>query len=277
MQSKYWLRPVFSIIVKEIKIITRYKTWLIATFIWPVIYPLTFYFLGRGLAGTNGQGLNNFEKLAETTDFASFLILGNLVWMFVNLNIWMGGLSVQMDRMRGTFDTHWTMPVSKLSLVIGGTLSSLILNFLPMIAAITLYSLLGAFKISGNFLGILASIFIIMPFLIGFLILFAAFTIRLRQANLTVQIVRNVLSILCGMQFPIAVLPKTFSGIASYIPLTHFVNMVRGIVIHRNSLSIYRDSIIFILISGIAMLVIGISVFNLIIKNVNKGGLATGY
>jgi ABC-2 type transport system permease protein len=277
MQSKYWLRPVFSVVVKEVKIITRYRTWFIATFIWPVIYPLTFYFLGKGLAGTDGQGLKNFEQLANTSEFASFLILGNLVWMFVNLNIWMGGLSVQMDRMRGTFDTHWTMPVSKLSLVIGGTIASLILNFLPMIAAISLYALLGAFKLSGNFLSILVSIFIIMPFLIGFLIIFAALTIRLRQANLTVQIVRNVLSILCGMQFPLAVLPKTFSGIAKYIPLTHFVDMIRGIVIHRHSLSNYKDSIIFILLSGIVMLVIGIFVFNLIIKNVKKGGLATGY
>ncbi len=277
MQSKYWLRPVFSVVIKEIKIITRYKTWFVATFVWPIIYPLTFYFLGMGLAGSDGQGLKNFEQLAQTSDFASFLILGNLVWMFVNINLWLGGLSLQMDRMRGTFDTHWTMPVSKLSLVIGGTIASLVLNFLPMIAAITLYALLGVFKISGNFLSILASIFIVMPFLIGFLIIFAALTIRLRQANLTVEIVRNILSVLCGLQFPLAVLPKSLSGIAVYIPLTHFVDIIRGIVIHKHTLADHSGSILFILLSGIVMLAIGILVFNFVLKNVKKGGLVAGY
>ncbi len=277
MQTRYWLRPLFSVIIRQIKIVTRYRTWFVASFVWPVIFPLTFYFMGRGLAGTNGQGLNHFEKLAETGDFASFLILGNLVWMFVNINLWMGGLSLQTDRMRGTFDTHWSMPVSKLSLVIGATVASIILNFLPMVAAITFYGIIGAFRISGNIFGILLSILLIMPFLIGFLILFAALTVRLRQADLTVQIMRSVLSIICGLQFPLAVLPPAISKIGRFVPLTHFVDMIRGIIIHKQTLASFSGSIVFILSSGAITLAIGIFVFQFVIKKVKAGGLVTGY
>ena len=110
-----------------------------------------------------------------------------------------------------------------------------------------------------------------------FLILFAALTIRLRQANLTVQVVRSVLSIICGLQFPLAILPKKISMISEYIPLTHFVDIVRGIIIHKNTLSSYTGSILYILASGIIMLVIGIFIFKYFIKNIKKSGLVTGY
>lgn len=83
MEARYWFKPVFSAALKDIKITLRYKSAVVALLVWPVIFPLTFYFMGKGLAGTAGQGLSNFERLAQTGDYASFLILGNLVWLFI--------------------------------------------------------------------------------------------------------------------------------------------------------------------------------------------------
>jgi ABC-2 type transport system permease protein len=277
MEPRYWFRPVFSAAIKEIKITLRYKSAVVALLVWPVIFPLTFYFMGKGLAGTKGQGLSNFERLAQTGDYASFLILGNLVWLFININLWMGGLSLQRDRVLGIFDTHWTMPVSKISLVLGATLASIALNFFPLVIGITFYSLIGVFKVSANYFSILFSILLIMPFLIGFLLVFAALTVRLRQAGMSVHVTRAVLSILCGLQFPLAVLPDTVSSIGKYIPLTHFVNMLRGIIIHKHSLLTYRDSSIYIAATGILMLFVGVLVFELTKRSVKSRGLVAGY
>jgi ABC-2 type transport system permease protein len=277
MEPAFWLRPVFSVALRDIKITLRYKSWVAALLVWPVIFPLTFYFMGKGLAGTTGQGLDHFERLAQTGDFASFLILGNLVWLFVNINLWMGGLSLQRDRLLGTFDTHWTMPASKISLVLGATLASIILNFFPLVIGISFYSLIGAFKVSANYGSVLFSIVLIMPFLVGFLLVFAALTVRLRQAGMSVHITRAVLSIVCGLQFPLAVLPEPVSAVGKFIPLTHFVNMIRGLIIHRQSLFTYRDSIIYITVSGVLMLIAGVFVFELTKRNVKSRGLVAGY
>jgi ABC-2 type transport system permease protein len=263
--------------VRDIKIILRYKSAVVALLVWPVIFPLTFYFMGKGLAGTSGQGLGNFERLAQTGDYASFLILGNLIWLFININLWMGGLSLQKDRVLGTLDTHWTMPVSRISLVLGATLASILLNFVPLIIGIWFYSLIGAFKVSSNYIQILASILFIMPFLIGFLLVFAALTIRLRQAGMSVHVTRAVLSILCGLQFPLAVLPDSVSSVGKHIPLTHFVDMIRGIVIHKHSLYIYRGSIIYLIITGVLMLFAGVLVFEMTKRSVKSRGLVAGY
>ena len=277
MAPRYWFRPVFSVAARDIKIVLRYKSAVVTLLVWPVIYPLTFYFMGKGLAGTADQGLGNFERLAQTGDYASFLILGNLVWMFVNINLWMGGLSLQRDRMFGIFDTHWTMPVNKVSLVLGATLASIILNFVPLSIGLWFYSLIGAVSVTANYFSILLSTIIIMPFLIGFLLVFTALTIRLRQAGMSVHVTRAVLSILCGLQFPLAVLPNSLSSAGKYIPLTHFVNMIRGIVIHKHSLPVYRESVIYMITTGAAMLLVGMIVFEMTKRSVKSKGLVTGY
>jgi ABC-2 type transport system permease protein len=277
MEPRYWFRPVFSVALRDIKIVLRYKSAVVALLVWPVIFPLTFYFMGKGLAGTSGQGLSNFENLAQTGDFASFLILGNLVWLFININLWMGGLSLQKDRVLGTLDTHWTMPVSRISLVLGATLASILLNFVPLTIGIWFYSLIGAFRVSANYFSVLVTILFIMPFLIGFLLVFASLTIRLRQAGMSVHFTRALLSVLCGLQFPLAVLPDSVSSIGKHIPLTHFVNMIRGIIIHKQSLFTYRDSIIYLIITGVLMLFVGVLVFELTKRSVKSRGLVAGY
>jgi len=263
--------------LKDIKITTRYPTWFVASFVWPIIFPITYFFVGKGLAGTAGQGLSHFKGLAETGDYASFLIIGNLIWMFVNINLWMGGMTLQKDRMRGTFDTQWSLPASKLSIVLGGTISSLILNFIPMVAAILLYSSFGALSLSGNFFQIVAVMLLVSPFLIGFLFTFAALTVRVRQAFIAVQIMRSALSILCGLQFPLAVLPESVTKIGSAIPLTHFVDVLRGIVIQQHPLAMYTDSLLYLFISGIVMFILGWLLFSLVSRTVRQRGLTAGY
>ena len=277
MEPRYWFRPLFSVAMRDIKIVLRYKSAVIALLVWPVIFPLTFYFMGKGLAGTAGQGLGNFERLAQTGDFASFLILGNLVWLFININLWMGGLSLQRDRVLGTLDTHWTMPVSRISLVLGATLASILLNFVPLTIGIWFYSFIGAFRISANYFSILVSVLFIMPFLVGFLLVFAALTIRLRQGQMAVHVTRAVLSILCGLKCRQQLRSGPVSSIGKHIPLTHFVNMIRGIIIHKHSLFAYRDSMVYLSISGVLMLVVGVLVFELTERNVKSRGLMAGY
>lgn len=47
MEARYWFKPVFSAALKDIKITLRYKSAVVALLEWPVIFPLTFYLMGR--------------------------------------------------------------------------------------------------------------------------------------------------------------------------------------------------------------------------------------
>ena len=53
--------------------------------------------------------------------------------------------------------------------------------------------------------------------------------------------------------------------------------MIRGIIIHKQSLFAYRDSIVYITVTGILMLLVGVFVFELTKRNVKSRGLIAGY
>lgn len=270
-------RAVLAVAWRDIRITTRYRSWFIASFVWPIVFPFSLVFLGKGLAGPSGEGVGRFSQLAETSDYSGFLIVGSLVWMFVNINLWMGGLSLMTDRTRGTFDTHWTMPVSKLALVVGATIASLVLNFLPMLVAMGFYSAIGWLSVGGDLLQIVLAVLVIVPFLLGFLLCFSAITVRFREAGMLVQVLRTVFSILCGLQFPLAVLPGWAQSVGRAIPLTHFVDVVRGVVLNGARLADYAYSVTFVLVSGVAMIAVGALIFELVRRAVRSTGLVTGY
>ena len=269
--------PVFTVAWRDIRITTRYKSWFVASFCWPIIFPLSLIFLGKGLAGPDGEGIDQFASLAHTTDYASFLIVGSLVWMFVNINLWMGGLSLMTDRERGTFDTHWTMPVGKLSLVLGTTIASIALNFAPMIVSIGFYAAIGWLQVGGAPMQILLAILAVLPFLLGFLLFFSAITVRFRQPQMLVQVMRTLFSILCGLQFPLAVLPATMQRFGRAVPLTHFVDLVRSVVIQGSSIGDHVTSVVYLVGSGLAMIALGTIAFELARTSVRRGGLVSGY
>ena len=277
MKAQYWLRPIFSVALKDIRIAVRYRTFFVASFVWPIIFPFSFIFLGKGLAGRGNEGIAHFTSLSQTGDYASFLIVGSLIWMFVNINLWMGGLALHNDRVRGTFDTHWATPVNRISLVLGATIASLALNFIPMITTILFYAGVGLLEISGNFIAIMIAVFGVLPFLLGFLFTFSALTLRIRESGMIVQIMRTVFSIFCGMQFPLAVLPAFAQSIGKYIPLTHFVNILRGIIIRGESIAMHGESFAYLLLSGLVMFGMGLLVFDLMKKSVRSRGLVSGY
>jgi ABC-2 type transport system permease protein len=272
-----WIRSVLWVAWRDIRTTTRYKSWFIASLLWPIIYPFSLVFVGKGLAGPSGEGLDRFAELASTADYSSFIILGSLAWMFVNINLWMGGLSLMTDRTRGTFDTHWTMPVSKLSLVLGATVASLVLNFIPMIVAIAFYAAIGWLAVSGDVLSIAVAVVSVLPFLLGFLLCFSALTVRFRQAGMLVQLMRTVFAILCGLQFPIAVLPAGVQAVGRVIPLTHFIEVVRAVVIRGESIGQHTDSLVYLLGSGAVMIAAGVLFFELVRNSVRRTGLVTGY
>ena len=269
--------PVFSVAWRDIRITTRYRSWFVASFLWPIIFPVSLVFLGRGLAGPGGEGVEQFAELAETSDYASFLIVGSLVWMFVNINLWMGGLSLMTDRNRGTFDTHWTMPVSKLALVLGATVASLALNFAPMIVSISFYAAVGLLQVGGSPLQIMIAILAVLPFLLGFLLCFSALTVRFRQPGMLVQVMRTLFSILCGLQFPLAVLPDAVERFGRWIPLTHFIDLVRAVVIQGARIGDHAASAGYLVGSGLVMIALGALAFELVRASVRRKGLVSGY
>ena len=78
-------RALRAVVRREWTIFRRYPSWIIALFIWPIIFPMAYILSSQALAGPNSGGLLIFQRNAGTTDVVGYIVIGTIIWMWQNV------------------------------------------------------------------------------------------------------------------------------------------------------------------------------------------------
>ncbi len=68
--------PLWAVMRKETQVFFCYRSWIVGLMVWPVLFPLSYLFGGRALAGANGEGMAAFAEAASTTNYVGFIVIG---------------------------------------------------------------------------------------------------------------------------------------------------------------------------------------------------------
>ncbi len=230
------LRVLLAVARKEWIIFTRYPTWVIAIIVWPVIFPLGYIFTAKALGGPNGASLHAFERLAGTSDYISYIVMGTVMWMWLNMTLWDIGFHLREEQMRGTLESNWLCPVPRLLMMMGASLAKLSTSFIFLILTVIEFRLVfGVSLVRGNVPLLLAVVLLTMPSIYGIGVMFASLVIRFREANAMVFLVRGLVSVFCGITYPLAVLPVWMHGVAQFIPITYAIRDTRAAALSNAS------------------------------------------
>src|SRR4030065_633724 len=112
-------RALKAIARREWLIFLRYPSWIIAIFVWPVIFPAMYILGARALAGPDGSGLTVFMKTAGTDNFLGYIIVGTTVWMWQNIVLWDVGFALRQEQWRGTLESNWMTPTWRFAYLLG--------------------------------------------------------------------------------------------------------------------------------------------------------------
>src|SRR5574341_1930083 len=115
------LRAFQAILRREWRIFMRYPSWVIALFIWPLIFPMMYILTARALSGPDGSGLAVFMKMTGASDCIGYIVIGTTVWMWQNIVLWDVGFSLRNEQMRGTLESNWLSPTWRFSYLLGHT------------------------------------------------------------------------------------------------------------------------------------------------------------
>lgn len=264
--------PIFAVVKKEWKIMLRYPSWFIALLIWPIIFPFGYLFTAKALSGVEASSLAQFQTVAGTTDYTTYMLIGTTVWMWINTMLWSFGSSLRMEQMRGTLESNWLCPIPKISILIGYSISQLLSSIIYMIASIIEFKIFYNFKFIGNPLLALFIILISIPAVYGIGFIFASLVLWAKEANSMVFLVRGIMTIFCGITYPLAVLPNWMRKVSEFIPVTHSVNALRSVIASGATLSDITKEINFLIISGIILMILGILSFFYTQKKAKKIG-----
>jgi ABC-2 type transport system permease protein len=217
---------------KEWIIFRRYPSWVIAFFIWPVLSPLGYIFSARALSGPDGSALPTFSRLAGTSDYISFVVVGSILWMWLNMTLWDVGFQLRNEQMRGTLESNWLCPVWRVSILVGPNLSKVAtMLFFLTVAALEFRLFFGVQLLQGNIALLLLILLLVIPSIYGLGMAFGSLVIRFKEANAMVFLVRGIFMVFCGITYPLEVLPQWMENVAMVLPLTYAIRDVRAVTL----------------------------------------------
>jgi len=226
------LRALLAVAKKEWIIFRRYPSWVMAFFIWPVLFPLGYIFTAKALGGPDGSALPAFAQLAGTADYIGFIVIGSVMWMWLNITLWDVGFHLRNEQMRGTLESNWLCPVWRISIMLGASLTKLVTSLLLLIVAVVEFRLfLGVQLVQGHLALLLLILLLVIPSIYGLGLAFASLVIRFKEANAMVFLVRGIFMVFCGITYPLAVLPGWMRGITSFLPLTYAIRSIRAVAL----------------------------------------------
>jgi ABC-2 type transport system permease protein len=255
------LRAFQAILRREWRIFTRYPSWVIALFIWPLIFPMMYILTARALSGPDGSGLKVFMQITGASDFIGYIVIGTTVWMWQNIVLWDVGFSLRNEQMRGTLESNWLSPTWRFSYLLGHT-GPQIISMLMFIGITALeFGLIFGVKLHGSIWMILLVMLTAIPSIYGLGFAFASLVITVKEANAFVFLLRGLVMIFCGITFPISLLPGWMQSIAKWLPQTYLIHGMRAAAFSNAGITELLPDLIPLLLFGTFWLVVGYSTF----------------
>jgi ABC-2 type transport system permease protein len=255
------LRALIAVLRREWTIFTRYPSWIIALFIWPLIFPMMYILTARALSGPDGSGLAIFMATTGASDFIGYIVIGTTVWMWQNIVLWDVGFSLREEQMRGTLESNWLSPTWRFSYLLGHTGPQLV-SMLMFISITALeFGLFFGVRLHGSVWMILLMMLAAIPSIYGLGFAFASLVITVKEANAFVFLIRGLVMIFCGITFPISLLPGWMQSIAKWLPQTYLIHGMRAAAFSEAGLAELAPDLIPLLLFGTFWLISGYSTF----------------
>jgi ABC-2 type transport system permease protein len=255
------LRAFLAVVRREWTIFRRYPSWIIALFIWPLIFPMLYILTARALAGPDGSGLAIFMEITGASDFIGYIVIGTTVWMWQNIVLWDIGFALRNEQMRGTLESNWLAPTWRFSYLLGPS-GPQIVSMLMFISITALeFGLIFGVRLNGSVWMILLMMLAAVPSIYGLGFAFASLVITVKEANAFVFLVRGLVMIFCGITFPISLLPGWMQSIAKWLPQTYLIHGMRAAAFSNAGITELLPDLIPLLSFGAFWLVVGYCAF----------------
>ena len=264
------LRALYVIALKDWKVFWRYPLNAVSQIVQPIIWITPVYFMGKAFS-VNGQALG-FAAYSGTSDYMSFILLGTVLTNFILTVFWGMGYALKNDMDAGVLESNWLTPVPRLLILVGRTLSSLLVTTITSAIMLLIGAALFGFKPTGS---VLAAFLTAIPMLIGlygFGFAFAGVVLLIREANTLVDVSSFLVQGFSGTNFPVKSLPTWLIPIALILPLTYGLDAVRGFLLQSETLLPIPVEIAILIVFMFGMLWFGAWIFHRVERRVRTLG-----
>jgi ABC-2 type transport system permease protein len=263
---------------KDWRILRRYPGSLLAFVFWPIALPLAFVFQAEAFSGGRADTAAAFAERTGTNEVAGFLFLGWATYMWLSIILWGPGTSLRTEQVRGTLEAVFMTPASRLVILFGPALSQVVWAiWIFVVVGVAMWIGFGVSIGPLEALRALGVIIVAVPALYSIGALFAAIVLRFGDVSALVQAVRGVFTALCGMSFPIIVLPDWAQTVALSLPPTYLIADMRAVLRTGSELGRLFGDFVILLGMGAALAVLAVVAFRRTEQFARRGGRLAQY
>ncbi len=255
--------------LKDLRSYLRYPAWVLGEFI---STPLWFFFFALGVT-----------LFAPTTASPSrggglgFFFFGFIFIILFSTSVWGVGQSVRNEQTAGTLEQFFLAPANRITLIVGRWARVFLTDTI-----IISYTTLLLYLLGGGFISLLDPALFLLSLgvyevgLIGFGLLIAGLTMRIKSYNTISNLVFFGYMILTGALFPVTVIPMPFRYLSMVIPFTYFNDLMRHAALGSPTLLPQSLEYVTAVLLSISMLLVGLFAFNKIEQEARlRGSIAT--
>ncbi|OLD02859.1 hypothetical protein AUG19_07185 [archaeon 13_1_20CM_2_54_9] len=204
------------------RIYLRYPSWIASEFI---TLPAWFLLLAIGVASWAPKG--GVTAAFSSTSVFNFFYWGFIFLIIFSTSIWGIGQSIRNEQLQGTLEQLFLAPVSRVSIISGRFARTMVTDL-----AIIVYTSILLGTLSHETVGVQNPLLLVGVYtflelaVLGFGLIFAALTFRLKSFNLLSNLTQFMVIGLCGLFFPVSILGP-LRVVSMAIPFTYFADMFR--------------------------------------------------
>lgn len=222
-------RVIGNVFKIRLKIVSRYKGWLLMDIFMPLVLAALPILLGTAFAGSARLAEENFMRNVHTPNYKLYLLIGAAMMFIVSLSMWLVGFWVRREMETGTFESLYLAPIDRVWVLAGVSVYSIFRGVLGF----TLTLILGMFVFSVSAPPgaiVVAMLFVVagMLPLWGLSFMFGAVVMKVKEANALINTFQWVVAMLMGVFYPITFFPWYLQVVAISFPPTWVTQGVRA-------------------------------------------------
>ncbi len=183
-----------------------------------------------------------------TLESSKFNIPGVIGLILQNITVILTSFAMVREREKGTIEQLIMTPITSFELIVGKLIPYTIIGFFDMIIALFLGNIIFGVVVRGSItlLILLGTLFLICSLSMGMLISTVAKTqLQAMQASIALLLPSVLLS---GFMFPREAMPKLIYYMSNVLPMTYFLQILRGIIVKGVGISYLVSPIISLVI-----------------------------
>ncbi len=216
-----------------------------------------------------GQINSEFGRFAYT-DYLTFVILGNAVFVYIYAGVFVTGRVMFFARMQGVLDPLFLTPMSRVGYMMGSVTMGMLNATIDFLLLLGVGILFGIDLSSLNPVVFLTGMAMTLVSLFGLGVVINGVTLTLRDQVNTANFLQTILYTFSGVVVPVEMMPAWAQVVSKASPLTYGLRIVRGSLHSGAALSDFTHEVLMLILISVLLFIIGIYFLRAIEKNLKK-------